>query len=337
MYASGDDFDLSSPVEPPMHTAAFAAAASAAAVLPNLLAWVVTHKGRVVAEHYYAGATATSANHIRSVTKGITSTLAGIAVDQGAIPRLDTAVLEYLPECDTAGLDERKRAITLEHLLTMTAGFQWSELTFEEAALAEVSDWFGGGKRSALSDALRRPLACTPGTAFNYDSPAADLLSVVLTRATGRDLCTFAIEYLFDPLDITAFEWETDPAGFYRGSAGLVMRPRDLAKIGQLYLQRGEWHGRQIVSSTWIEQATKAQVALDGGYGYGWLWWVGNGAPVHFFSGVGYGGQLLLVAPALELVVVANHRWHDVPAGMAVKQSTDFYHQVFVRVVGELQ
>jgi CubicO group peptidase (beta-lactamase class C family) len=88
-------------------------------------------------------------------------------------------------------------------------------------------------------------LASAPGAAFNYDSPAADLVSVILTRATAPwghpDLRSFAVEYFFDPLDISNFEWETDPAGYYRGSAGLTMRPRDLAKIGQLYLQKGEW------------------------------------------------------------------------------------------------
>jgi CubicO group peptidase (beta-lactamase class C family) len=102
-------------------------------------------------------------------------------------------------------------------------------------------------------------------------------------------------------------------------------------------MQKGEWQGRQVVSSRWIEQATKAQVTLDDGYGYGRLWWVGNGVPLHFFSGVGYGGQLLLVAPALQLVVVANHRWQDILAETAVQQSTDFYHQVFLKVVESVQ
>jgi CubicO group peptidase (beta-lactamase class C family) len=333
MCATGYDFVESSPVEQQIDPVAFAAAESAAANLPNLLAWVVVHRGVLVAEHYYQGATANTANHIRSVTKGITSTLVGIAVDLGIIQRIDTPVLDYLPECNTAELDERKRALTLNHLLTMTAGFQWDELTFDEKALAQVSAWFGGGKLCALHDALARPLASAPGKAFNYDSPAADLVSVILTRATGQDLRSFAVEHLFAPLGIGDFEWETDPAGFYRGSAGLTVRPRDLARIGQLYLQRGEWQGRQIVSPTWIEQATKAQVALHDGYGYGRLWWVGNREPAPFFSGVGYGGQLLLVAPALKLVVVANHRWQDVPAETAVKQGADFYHQVFLKVV----
>jgi CubicO group peptidase (beta-lactamase class C family) len=143
----------------------------------------------------------------------------------------------------------------------------------------------------------------------------------------------FAVAHLFGPLDITDFAWEVDPAGFQRGSAGLVMRPRDVAKFGQLYLQAGRWENQQLISPAWVETSTVSQVGLGDDHGYGRLWWVTDGETIRFFGAVGYGGQLLFVVPSHQLVIVANHEWRDVGGKTAVKQSTDFYNQVFARVV----
>jgi CubicO group peptidase (beta-lactamase class C family) len=240
--------------------------------------------------------------------------------------------LKYFPEYNARDSDKRKSRITLKHLLTMSAGFEWDELTFDAEKSAIVHDWFFGGKRAALYDALPRDLAHEPGTHFNYDSPVADLISVILTRAADQDLRSFAVEHLFGPLGITDFEWEIDPAGFYRGSAGLIMRPRDVAKIGQLYLQKGQWQQYQILPPAWVEESILAHVTLGEGAGYGLLWWVSERDQLRFFSAVGYGGQLLLVVPAQQLVVVAQHQWL-LPAEAAVKNSTDFYNEVFLKIV----
>jgi len=328
---------LSTPAEQQMNEAIMSAAAEAATRLSNLLAYVVVRNGFLVCEHYYQGRTAGTKNHIRSVTKSIMSAIVGIAVDRGMITSVERPILDYFPEYHTADSDDRKATITLDHLLTMTAGFEWNELTFDVEASKAVEDWFFGGKQAALYNALPRPLANEPGRVFNYDSPAADLISVILTRAVHQDMQSFAVAHLFDPLGITDFAWEVDPAGFRRGSAGLVMRPRDLAKFGQLYLQRGRWANHQLISSAWVGTSTVSQVALGDGHGYGRLWWVTDGEPIRFFAAVGYGGQLLLVVPSQQLVVVANHEWWDVPGETAVKQSTDFYNQVFVRVVESAQ
>jgi len=326
------ELPLSTPAEQQMNEAIMCAAAEAATRLSNLLAYVVVRNGFLVCEHYYRGGTAATKHHIRSVTKSIMSALVGIAVDRGMITSVETRILDYFPDYHT-GDSDRKSTITLDHLLTMTAGFEWNELTFDAEASKAVSDWFSGGKQAALYDALQRPLANEPGTVFTYDSPAADLISVILTRAAHQDVRGFAVAHLFGPLGITDFAWEVDPAGFERGSAGLVMRPRDVAKFGQLYLQAGRWEDQQLISPAWVETSTVSQVGLGEGHGYGRLWWVTDGGPIRFSCGVGYGGQLLFVVPSHQLVVVATHEWRDIGGETAVKQSTDFYNQVFVRVV----
>ena len=157
-----------------------------------------------------------------------------------------------------------------------------------------------------------------------------------MARVLGRDLHSFADEHLFLPLGIQTVAWEQDPAGNYRGSAGLELRAIDLAKIGQLYLQRGQWQGQQILPKTWVEQSTMTQAVVNPGYGYGYLWWVQEQEPPHFYSAVGYGGQFILVAPAEQIVVVANHEWWEIDGATAGKQSTDFYGEVFAPVLASV-
>ncbi len=243
---------------------------------------------------------------------------------------IDVPIAGLLPEFDWQAEDERKRRITLRHLLTMTAGFAW-----DEEALEATVAWFFGGGQAALYDALRRPLAHEPGTTFNYDSPAADLAASVLARAIGQDLRSFADEALFGPLDIADYDWEVDPAGFYRGSAGLALQARDVAKIGQLYLQGGRWQGRQIVPLAWVDLSTQTHVALGDGAGYGLLWWIRETERLRHFSAVGFGGQLLLVVPAQQLVVVAQHEWWQIAAETAARNTNDFYNDVFLPLVGD--
>jgi CubicO group peptidase (beta-lactamase class C family) len=154
------------------------------------------------------------------------------------------------------------------------------------------------------------------------------LLTVVLTRAAKQEAKIFLIEKLFVPLDITDFEWEKDPAGYYRGSAGLIMKAHDLAKIGQLYLQQGQWNGHQIVSREWIEQSVAPQVRVNEAIRYGYLWRSRQVDSIRHYYGMGYGGQYLMVVPSLKLVVVANHNW-QVSGEKANRQKYDFTEQVF--------
>jgi len=326
--ASNASFPQSTPLIEQMDPVLFAQATTAAATLPNLYAFLVLRNGYLIHEFYAPDKTRETTHHIRSVTKSILSALVGIAVDQGIIEEIDSPILPTLPKQLASKVDPKLNNVTIRHLLTMTAGFLWDENDSKV-----VSDWFFGGKQTALNDALARPVVHEPGALFNYDSPTADLLATLLARAVGRDLKSFAMDYLFGPLGIHEFAWEQDPAGNYRGSAGLAMCPIDLAKIGQLYLQQGQWQGQQVIPAAWVAQATVTQAVVNPGYGYGYLWWVQEQETPHFYSAVGYGGQFILVAPAEGIVVVAIHEWWQIAGEAAGKQSTDFYGEVFAKVL----
>jgi len=301
-----------------MNLKAISDAEKAAAELPNIRSFLVMWNGSVVSENYYGGMTAATPQHVRSITKSIVSALVGVAIDKGILRTVDDNVLDYIPELKSQDNDVRKQHITIRHLLTMTSGFMWEE----------IGEWFFSATLSAISDAWSRPLAGKPGEIYNYDSAATDLLTVVLTRATKQEAKTFAIKNLFAPLDITAFEWEKDPAGYHRGSAGLVLRAHDLAKIGQLYLQKGQWNGRQIVSQEWIEQSIAPQVQVNESVSYGYLWRSRQVGSIRHHYAMGYGGQYLMVVPSLNMVVVANHDW-QVSQEQANQQKYDFTDRVF--------
>lgn len=303
-----------------MNLEALVNAEKAAARLLNIRSFLVMCNGSVVSANYYGRTTAETAHHVRSVTKSIVSALVGIAIDQGIIRSVNDKVLDYIPELKSQDNDGRKKQITIGHLLTMTSGFKWEE--------EEMDAWFSSNTLAAISDAWDRPLAGNPGEIYNYDSASTDLITVVLARAARQEAKTFLIENLFTPLDISDFEWEKDPAGYHRGGGGLIMRAQDLAKIGQLYLQKGQWNRHQIVSQSWIEQSVAQQVRVNEAVSYGYLWRSRQVGSIRHYYGMGYGGQYLLVAPSLQIVVVANHKWR-VSHEEANRQKYGFTDHVF--------
>ncbi len=233
---------------------------------------------------------------VASVTKSITSTLVGIAVDEGLIESVDAPVLSFFPDVELDDPSERMNRLTLRHLLTMTSGF-CSDFAGGEAQLdaMRVAD-------DAVRFMLNQPLLHEPGEHFAYCSGASQLLSAVVTQATGMNAEAYAEDRLFGPLGIEGVIWPTDPQGNNTGWGDFFIRPGDLAKIGQLFLQRGEWEGERLISEAWIDEATTQQVA-DGEEGYGFRWWVPNSLP-GLYEGRGRGGQRLVVWPQEELVVV---------------------------------
>jgi CubicO group peptidase (beta-lactamase class C family) len=191
---------------------------------------------------------------------------------------------------------------------------------------------------------LQQPLAAPPGTVFNYNSGSTDLLGVILRKISGQRLDEFAAETLFDPLGIEDWEWDGS-AGFNpSASAGLRLRPRDLAKIGQLVLERGKWHGRQIVSSSWIEHSTtprrsdlRARLRPEGITSYGYLWWLGRSPPEHperdMIAGAGYGGQRVFILPSLGAVVVTTAGLYAAPKISGLTALTTLNEFVFPAAV----
>jgi len=265
---------------------------------------VVVHRDRVVAEDYWWGSSATL-HHVRSVTKSMTSTLIGIAIDRGFIDSIDARMVDYLPASlrPSAGA---KDDILVRHLLTHTSGLRWQEN-------AEFSAW--ADSTNPIRFILNRALVDTPGADFNYSTPATHVLSAVLEEATGIGVEVFADAYLFAPLGISDRRWERDPQGYPFGGHGVELRTEDMAKLGVLFLNHGRWESEQVVPADWVRQATAAHISGNSSWGpvdrvsYGLLWWLASTIDINFYMALGWGGQFVVCVPALDLVVATNARW----------------------------
>lgn len=237
---------------------------------------------------------------IYSITKSIVAALVGMAIDAGYIESVDVPVVNFFPELTALGAG--KEGITIHHLLTMTSGLDWPEEkrpgTSPSDVLSEMYD-----SDDPVRFVLERPLVAPPGEVFNYNSGTWQVLMAILARATGEDPYRFARERLFAPLGITSVSWARDKTGLPIAGNGIQMLPRDLAKVGFLYLQRGRWEEKRLLSARWVDQATRAHVETDAGWGYGYGWWVEPGRP-RMFWGAGGTSDGLYVLPGLEMVVV---------------------------------
>jgi len=274
----------------------------------RLRSLVVVRRGRVVLERYYGGATSETLADVRSVTKSVVSTLVGIAVEEGYIDGLDEPITRWLrrPRFPVQGWHS---AVTIRHLLTMTGGFEWSE-----SGTTEYNVWIASPDQIAYL--LDKPEAAPPGTDFTYNSAAVHLLGVILEEATGMPLPQYADRVLFGPLGIPRRAWEELPSGRVNGGAGLDLRPRDLARLGQLFLQEG-WSGtRRLLPPGWAAEATSPTLSAFPGVGpidllsYGYLWWLDM--DLGAYLAWGYAGQFVYVLPSEELVVVATTEWRQV-------------------------
>jgi hypothetical protein len=207
--------------------------------------------------------------------------------------------LSFFPNRSVTNVDAKKQELTFEHLLTMQAGW---DCGFEpkEARLVEMrrsADW--------LQFMLDLPMVASPGTRFAYCSGNPHLLSMILSQVTGMNALAFARRELFEPLGIRDIAWPADPRGNTHGWGDLQMHPRDMAKLGQLFLQRGRWGQRQIVPETWVSAATRAHVERTTNRDrYGYQWWVKGEDYPGMFEAVGRGGQRINVWPAKNLVLV---------------------------------
>jgi CubicO group peptidase (beta-lactamase class C family) len=242
---------------------------------------------------------------MQSISKSVTSALIGIAIQRGQIPGVETNALSYFDGYKILD-DPRRHNWTLRHLLTMTTGIQWEEVALpytdpaNSCALMEASkDW--------TQFVLDQPMAADPGGAFVYNSGATQLLSHVLKKATGIHADAYAAEHLFKPLGISNFYWKRTPTGHADTEGGLYLEPRDLAKIGYLYLHGGAWEGKRILPEGWVETSTTVQTSTGSdarGLDYGYQWWVERKPGGPAYAALGYGGQRLVVIPELDLIAV---------------------------------
>lgn len=274
----------------------------------NLHGILVIRHGVIVAERYYGGLNENTRSEIYSSTKSFISTLIGIALDKGLLSSVDQPVLGFFPDRSFENVDERKQAMTIRNLLTMTPGLNWEESDATYAQLYNSPDW--------LKTILDRPMEFHPGSQFEYNSGSSHVLSAIIRKSTGMNTADFARANLFGPLGITSFQWSADSSGLSIGGWGLQLTPREMAKLGYLFLHRGVWDGRQIVSSDWVNAATKMQVLADNTLGYGYQWWIS--ADGSAYMALGRFGQAIYVKPDLDLVVVitAQEDNHDRALGL---------------------
>ncbi len=287
---------------------------------------LIARHGKLVLEAYFNGFERDMKHDLQSVTKSVASALVGIAIDRGFIADVDQPLSNFYPERWPKVFKDKaaKSRITLEHLLTMTAGFDaeenWGVGPRRVDDMRRSEDWY--------LFALDLPLARPPGERFSYNSPTAFLVGGVVAQAAGEPLPAFAKEALFEPLGITDYCWSIAPGGGALTNSDLFMRPRDMAKFGQLYLDQGLWNGRRVISEDWVRVSTNHLVdsarpdparKLASERGYGYLWWTRR-APAapdptfDLFLATGNGGQKIFVFPTLELVVVftGSHYGKDI-------------------------
>jgi len=242
-----------------------------------------------------------------SCTKSFTSALVGIAFDQGFIIDLNTKLYTFFPGYPDIDWNNLKQDITLKHLLTMSAGLDWDEHTYSYFDPRNPHNRMYNSP-DPIKFLLEFPIANEPGTTFLYNSGLSILLGAIIRNTTSLYANQWAEQYLFAPLGIEEYQWEVIANGTIQTGGGLRLRPRDMAKFGQLYLNGGTWKGIRIVSRSWVEESVKKHIDASSRMGYGFQWWTEqhrwNGQIIGSFSARGWGGQRISVFPDLALVVV---------------------------------
>ncbi len=274
------------------------AARAAAADLPRLHSLVVAQNGRTLLEYYAKVAAERRVTNVKSVSKSVISTLVGIAIERRLIPGVRQPIAAYFPEL-ARDADPRKRRITIEDLLTMRSGL-----------ISTSFDNYGAwvGSRNWVDYVLRRPMVADPGEEMEYSTGNTHLLSAILSKATKQSTWAFAQQQLGTPLGITVSRWPRDPQGIYFGGNDMLLSPRQMLTIGQLYLDRGRAGGRQLVPAAWIEASCtglgRSRFNPDQTYGYGW--WSRDFAGRQGCFAWGYGGQYIILFRELNLIVVTT-------------------------------
>lgn len=251
----------------------------------------------------------TDLHSLQSVTKSVTSVALGIAIDEGHLPDVKIHPMELFAGYKQDFTDPRRKAITLEDLLTMRSGIDWNESGSYEndnnscIVMERSNAWI----QYVLSQPMREP----PGTKWEYNSGVSVLLGKLVGISTGRRVDVWTDEKLFKPLGITRYFWKTTPDNEVDTEGGLYLCAEDLARIGYLFLNNGKWGDKQIVSEQWVRKSISpvvpdiipANQRADSGYGY--QWWIPSTKPF-IFACNGYGGQFLMVAPEYDLIAVFN-------------------------------
>ena len=264
----------------------------------NIHSVTIVRNGSLVLDSYLYPFKYGKKHEMYSATKSVTSALIGIAIDKGHIKDVHQTITQLFPNKEISNLGELKRSLTLKDLLTMSSGFDcndgsannWAGVT----AMRKTNNW--------TQYTLNLPMVQKPGESFHYCNGVSHLLSAIIHESTGIQTLAFAKKHLFDPLGIKDIEWGESPEGINNGFMGLKLQPKDMAKIGLLFLNKGKWEDQQIISAEWIEESTRPHI--DGRWNnehYGYQWWINQAG---YYSAVGMFGQTIYVVPEKNLVAV---------------------------------
>jgi CubicO group peptidase (beta-lactamase class C family) len=262
---------------------------------PGTNSAIITRNGYIVAEMYRNGYDPEIKQWIYSATKSITTALIGIAADQGLLQK-DELIVDVFKDREIQNIDESKNSIMIKDLLTMRSGFEYNE-QHSYASLLEADD--------PVQFMLDLPMGGAPDTAFNYSGGDSHLLSAVIQEKSGMSTADYSQEYLFDPLQINNIYF-SEQNGVALGANGLAMTPRDMAKIGLLYLNNGKWESEQIISEEWIEESLTpaADELFRGGTYYGYQWYIDEIMEQTVYFAQGAYGQYIYIVPELHIVGV---------------------------------
>jgi CubicO group peptidase (beta-lactamase class C family) len=276
----------------------------------SMHSFMLVRHGRVVAEAWWAPESADKPHVLWSLSKSFTSTAVGLAVEEGKLS-IDDTVLSFFPEASPQVPSANLKAMRVRDLLTMSTGHQ------EEVNLKEASDW--------ILAFLEHPVPHKPGTHFKYNTPATFMQSAIVQKVTGQTVLDYLTPRLFEPLGIPNPKWNENPQGITLGGYGLYLRTEDIAKFGQLYLQKGVWQGKRLLPADWVELATSKQVSngsdptKDWDQGYGFQFWrCRHGA----YRGDGKDGQFCIVMPEQDAVIAITANTSDMQSELNVVWET---------------
>lgn len=274
----------------------------------KILSCLIHHENETVFQYFKNKKMVDKVFALNSVTKSVLSILIGIAIDEGKIGGVESPIAIYLPQ---VGPD--KKEITIEHLLTMTPGYEWPEWQAwggRPFPMINSKDW--------VTFNLEKKMEAKPGETMSYNSGASHLASAILQKATNGSAAAYAEKMLFKPLGISEYRWYQDSKGISIGGFGLCLQAADMLKIGLLMMQDGVWSDKQIISTSWVSRSTAAKYQTYDHVGsYGYHWWVladenRKAYEPSIFFAMGYGGQYIIVSPMHKLVVVfASELYND--------------------------
>lgn len=299
-HAAGGPLPRSTPEAQGVSSAAVLAYVEAAdKTVDTQHSFMVVRHGKVIAEGWWKPESADKPHVLWSLSKSFNATAVGLAIDEGKL-KLDDPVLKFFPADAPAEPSENLKAMTVRDLLTMTAGH-------------DAEPKFSIEEGPTVRQFLAQPVPHKPGTHFQYNTPGSYTLSAIVTKVTGQTVLDYLKPRLFEPLGIENPRWDAGPEGYSLGGYGLFLRTEDVAKFGQLYLQKGKWNDKQIIPEAWVGQATSKQVpndqeghakiGIDWKQGYGYQFWR---CTHDAFRGDGRAGQLCVVIPDKDAVVVVT-------------------------------